>query len=170
MIIKVKSRSQKRSNKSTILCIAYNKIINFVGEIDRLEFTNLMNLHKQKLEAQLFTLEYDNNKYTAVIKEIQRHPINLNILHIDFYIIQSDYIQIKVPVFAINRNNSLAIKDGAIVNLPFKKIEIIKHKDDTTTEINIDVTNLRKKQIIRFNDLKLNIKSVKQNPVLLSLR
>jgi len=65
--------------------------------------------------SQLIGLEgLEKKPVNALIKEIQRHPVRRNILHVDFYKVQMDVkIQTDVPVHM--EGESEAVKGGAVI-------------------------------------------------------
>ena len=42
---------------------------------------------KQQLVGSVVELELDGNKHQAIVKEIQRHPVRQEVLHIDFQLL-----------------------------------------------------------------------------------
>src|SRR5512135_3115503 len=53
-------------------------------------------------ESTLIELTVDGQKTRALIREIQRHPIRPDIIHVDFYEIRSDEkVRLKVPVHCV---------------------------------------------------------------------
>ena len=56
----------------------------------------------------------DKAPVNALIKEVQRHPVRRNLLHVDFYRVQMDVkIQTDVPVHMVGESE--AVKGGAVV-------------------------------------------------------
>src|SRR4026207_712321 len=53
-------------------------------------------------ESTLIDLSVDGKKSRALIREIQRHPLRPDIIHVDFYEIKADEkITLKVPVHLV---------------------------------------------------------------------
>ena len=74
--------------------------------------------------SQLIELRGLGKPMNVLIKDVQRHPIRRNILHVDFYRVQMDVkIQTDVPVQTIGESE--AIKAGAV---------LIHHMDTITVE------------------------------------
>jgi large subunit ribosomal protein L25 len=74
--------------------------------------------------SQLIELQGLGKPMNVLIKEIQRHPVRRNILHVDFYRVQMDVkIQTDVPVQPVGESE--AIKGGAV---------LIHHMDTITVE------------------------------------
>ena len=103
--------------------------------------------------AYLVKLNIDGASYTAVMREIQFHPVTDKILHIDFYPVREDRpVAIDVPV-AIS-GNSEGVRQGGklqIVNRRLKVSALPEHLPDT---LNIDITNLALGKSIVVGDLK----------------
>ena len=74
--------------------------------------------------SQLIELRGLGKPMNVLIKDVQRHPIRRNILHVDFYRVQMDVkIQTDVPVQTVGESE--AIKAGAV---------LIHHMDTITVE------------------------------------
>jgi len=69
-------------------------------------------------ESTLIDLTVDGKKARALIREIQRHPLRPDIIHVDFYEIKADEkVTLKVPVHLVGtpdgvRNAGRLVKEG----------------------------------------------------------
>ena len=107
---------------------------------------------------------------SVVLKSVQFHPINLEIRHLDFFIIDElEKFETLLHIRVIGKESSVAIKEGAIVNQMFKQIKAMRSHYSHTDEIVVDVSNLKKKAIVRANDLNIKDIHFKNNPVILTI-
>jgi large subunit ribosomal protein L25 len=75
----------------------------------------------------ILTLKIDGLKEpkTALIKEMQRHPISGKIVHVDFYqISMKDKITVRVPVQVVGQAQCVGIRDGGILEHHLREVEV----------------------------------------------
>lgn len=93
---------------------------------------------------------------TAIIKEIQRHPIEDFFLHIDFLKIAMDEkIQAKVPVNLIGE--SMGVKEGGVLQHGLWEIEVEAFPKDLPDSIEVDVAELQIGDSVRVTDLTVSV-------------
>ncbi|MDO4913572.1 MAG: 50S ribosomal protein L25/general stress protein Ctc [Bifidobacteriaceae bacterium] len=86
----------------------------------------------------LFNLTVDGKKFTAVVKDVQRHPVKRIVEHIDFYEVKAgEKIDVEVPVFAEGTPKGAAV---AFVDMQ-------------TLNVRADVTNLPERIVIDVDGL-----------------
>lgn len=89
----------------------------------------------------VINLIIDGESHTAVLKELQFHPVTDALLHVDFYEVNDQKpITIGVPV----KLNGLAqgVRDGGRINLSIRKINVTAPYQAIPEHLDIDVTNL----------------------------
>ncbi len=94
----------------------------------------------------------DGESHTAVLKELQFHPVTDQVLHVDFYEVNEEKpLTIGIPV----KLNGLAqgVRDGGRINLSIRKINVRAPYQTIPEHLDIDVTNLRLGKSIRVGDL-----------------
>jgi len=75
-------------------------------------------------EATLIDLTVDGKKSRALIREIQRHPIRPDIIHVDFYEIKADEkITLKVPVHLVGTPDGVR-NAGGVLDQVTREVEI----------------------------------------------
>lgn len=100
----------------------------------------------------LIKLVIDGEEHTAVMKELQFHPVTDALLHIDFYEVNEEKpITIGIPV----KLNGLAqgVRDGGRINLSIRKINVTAPYKNIPERLDIDVTNLRLGKSIKVGEL-----------------
>ncbi len=92
--------------------------------------------------AYLVKITVDGKLHTAVMREIQFHPVTERILHIDFSPVQDDRpVAIDVPV--VIEGNSEGVRAGGKLQVVTRRLKISalpKHLPDT---LNVDISNLQ---------------------------
>lgn len=98
-------------------------------------------------------LVIDGEVHTAVMKELQFHPVTDALLHIDFYEVNEQKpLTIGIPV----KLNGLAqgVRDGGRINLSIRKINVTAPYQAIPEHLDIDVTNLQLGKSIKVGELK----------------
>lgn len=94
----------------------------------------------------------DGESHTAVMKELQFHPVSDALLHVDFYEVNDQKpITIGIPV----KLNGLAqgVRDGGRINLSIRKISVTAPYQVIPEHLDIDVTNLKLGKSIKVGEL-----------------
>ena len=97
-------------------------------------------------------LVIDGESHTAVMKELQFHPVTDQVLHVDFYEVNDQKpITIGIPV----KLNGLAqgVRDGGRINLSVRKINVTAPYQVSPEHLDIDVTSLQLGKSIKVGDL-----------------
>lgn len=97
-------------------------------------------------------LVIDGESHTAVMKELQFHPVTDQVLHVDFYEVNDQKpITIGIPV----KLNGLAqgVRDGGRINLSIRKINVTAPYQVIPEHLDIDVTSLQLGKSIKVGDL-----------------
>lgn len=118
-------------------------------KLDRKELHKI-DIHHENVVVNLLS---EGRKQIALIKEVQRHPVNNEVLHIDFeYISLREKIRLKVPVVA--RGESPGVKAGGILEHLLWEVEIECFPANVPEQIDVDVSNLNIGDLIYVKDLR----------------
>lgn len=127
-------------------------------------------LHTAAGENVIIALEIDkvdknNQSKTAIIKEIQNHPLKDSVLHIDFQEISlTETITVKVPIET--KGEAVGVKrDGGVLEHVLWELEIECLPMDIPQKIEVDIEKLEIGKEIQIKDLILPAKiKVLNNP------
>ena len=100
----------------------------------------------------VINLIIDGESHTAVMKELQFHPVNDSLLHVDFLEVNDQKpITVGIPV----KLNGLAqgVRDGGRMNLVVRKIDVRAPYQQIPETLDIDVTNLKIGKSIKVGQL-----------------
>lgn len=117
-----------------------------------------LNIHynKQGFLSHIFDIEVGKNKYRAIPKEIQLHPVTDAIEHMDFmHVDDNQKIKTNVPLHFINESKCPGIKQGGILNVARHFLEIYCFPGNIPESIEIDIAELIIGSTIHVSDLKL---------------
>ena len=151
-----KKATKQLRKEGLVPCNLYGEKIGEDGKPEALAFTiPATDLRKVVYTPHIYVLniDIDGVKHTAIMKELQFHPVTDALLHIDFYEVNdAKPITIGIPV----RLNGLAqgVRDGGRINLSIRKINVTAPYKVIPEQLDIDVTNLQRGKRIKVGDLQ----------------
>ena len=97
-------------------------------------------------------INIDGTDHTAVLKEIQFHPVTDAPLHVDFYEINEQKpITIGIPVKLVGL--AQGVRDGGRMNLSIRKIDVTAPYQVILEHLDVDVKDLRIGKSIKVGQL-----------------
>ena len=100
----------------------------------------------------LVNLTVDGKLHTAILKEIQFHPVTDALLHVDFYEVNDQKpITIGVPVKLVGL--AQGVRDGGRMNMSIRKINVKAPYQQIPEHLDINVTELRLGKSIKVGEL-----------------
>src|SRR5437879_9964067 len=91
-------------------------------------------------ESTLIELTVDGKKTRALIREIQRHPIRPDIIHVDFYEIHADEkVKLKIPVHLVGTPDGVR-NAGGVLDQVMREVEIEVLPEHIPDRVELDVT------------------------------
>jgi large subunit ribosomal protein L25 len=91
----------------------------------------------------------------TIVKEMQRHPIKRNVLHVDFLRVSRDVaIEVEVPI-ALEGEAEQVLRDGGIVEQALHSLTVRAKPGSIPNELTIDVSALAIGDTLRVADLTL---------------
>ena len=150
-----KKSSKNQRKEGFIPCNLYGEAKDENGVPKALAFTCPMNeLRKIVYTPHIYVINLiiDGESHTAILKELQFHPVTDALLHVDFYEVNDQKpITIGIPV----KLTGLAqgIRDGGRMNLSIRKINVTAKYQDIPEHLDIDVTDLKIGKSIKVGDL-----------------
>ncbi|MBR4771714.1 MAG: 50S ribosomal protein L25 [Bacteroidales bacterium] len=132
-----------------------NGVENVAFSVDEKEFLALVS----QPSSFIIDLDIDGKKNTAVLREVQYHPVTDRPLHIDFVAVTDDKpITIDVPVRIFG--NSEGVRQGGKLTVNVRKLRVSALMADLPDELPVDITTLKLGKRINAGDLhydKVNI-------------
>ena len=103
----------------------------------------------------LITIDVDGQKDLAIVKDLQRHPVRRNVLHVDFLRVDPDaLVAVDVTVHLVGEAKKVEGRRG-ILDQPTKSLTVKAKPADIPDRIEVDVTELELGQSINVADLVL---------------
>lgn len=144
-----KSGIKKLRHSGNVPCVIYGgkEPVHFAAPI--MSFKKLV----YTPEVHTVQLNVEGQEYNAIMREIQFHPVNDSILHIDFLEFTNDTpVTIDIPVHV--SGNSEGVKQGGKLINKVRKVKVKALPADLPDNIKITVDHLLIGDSIRISDLK----------------
>ena len=91
---------------------------------------------------------------SAMVKELQTHPLAGNFIHIDFYEIDMKR-QINVMVPVITMGDAVGVENGGMLNIVRRELELLCLPGDIPESVEVDITDLDIGDSIHIEDISL---------------
>ncbi len=151
---KGKGSARKLRSKKTIPAVLYgHKVDPLMLSIENSEITRVL---KTGGEATLIKVQIDNNgkadEKQIMIREVQRHPVNSNILHVDLFAVNvKEKINAHVHIRLIGE--APGVKLGGNLRQIIREIEVRALPTEIPQHFEIDVSELEIGDSIHVSDL-----------------
>jgi large subunit ribosomal protein L25 len=96
----------------------------------------------------------EGKSYDAFVKNAQRNIIDGNILHVDFYEVESGVV-LRAKVSLIMKGNPAGVREGGILENPLHEIEVECLPKDLPERIEVDISGLKVNQSLHVRDIPL---------------
>src|SRR5213593_1783471 len=107
-------------------------------------------------ESTLIELTVDGKKTRALIREIQRHPVRPDIIHVDFYEIHAEEkVKLKVPVRLVGSPDGVR-NAGGVLDQVTREVEIEVLPENIPDRVELDVTALKIGDSLHVRDLRIS--------------
>ncbi|WP_337582199.1 50S ribosomal protein L25, partial [Prevotella pectinovora] len=150
-----KKAAKAMRKEGLIPCNLYGEAKNADGAPEALSIACPMSeLRKIVYTPHIYVIKLviDGEERTAILKELQFHPVTDALLHVDFYEVNDQKpITVGIPV----KLNGLAqgVRDGGRMNLSIRKIDVTAKYQSIPEHLDIDVTAMTIGKSIKVGDL-----------------
>lgn len=104
--------------------------------------------------SNILTLTIDGKKVEAIVKDMQRHPYKLKIIHLDFQRVDAKQeLHTSIPLHFLNEEETQ--KAGGVVVHHLNEVEISVLPKNLPEFIEVDIAGLQVGDNIHLTDLKL---------------
>lgn len=117
----------------------------------------LRQVQKGHLSTTVFTLVDPSGKERqAIVKEIQYHPTNYEVLHLDFEeLLKEQATNVKVPIECIGVADCVGVKQGGVLRQVIRHLRVRCLPKDIPADFKLDVSKLEMRQSLRLRDIQL---------------
>ena len=101
----------------------------------------------------ILDIKIEEQSYHTIIRDAQFHPLNEDILHVDFLeLSENELVSLEIPVNLTG--NSIGVRNGGQLNLVMRKLLVQSFPKNLPDTIEIDITNLRIGTSVRILELE----------------
>jgi len=105
--------------------------------------------------STIIELTLDGKKARTLIREIQRHPVRPDIIHVDFYEIRADEkVTLRVPVHLVGTPDGVR-NAGGVLDQVTREVEIEVMPEHIPNRVELDVTTLIIGRSLHVRDLQV---------------
>jgi large subunit ribosomal protein L25 len=133
-------------------------------ELDRGHFHNVMRKAAGENPLVNLTIDGKQSKKKALIRDVQRDPIDGHLLHIDFqHISLTEKIRVKVPI--VLEGTPEGVKNlGGIVNWAVRDVEVSCFPTDIPEHFKLDISALKIHESLHVKDIKVEKVEILESP------
>ena len=107
-------------------------------------------------KTQICQIEVAGKKIKTLPKQVDLHPVNDEITHIDFFKPNKKYkLKMLIPIHLANEDKCAGVKSGGVLNIASRELEVLCTIDNIPETIEVDIEKLEIGSAITLNDLKL---------------
>ena len=106
--------------------------------------------------SSILTLKIDGKEEKVIIKDLQRHPAKLLIMHADFLrVVSTQKIKITIPLHFANFEKSAASKAAAKFAAESNVVEVLCLPDNLPEALVVDLASAEAGQTLHLSDITL---------------
>jgi large subunit ribosomal protein L25 len=103
----------------------------------------------------LLTLDLDGTRRQAIVKEIQRHPIRRDVLHVDFFEVDPDKPVVTDVTIVLEGEAEAVMREQGVVEQTMNHLTVTGKPDVIPGTIQVDVSSLEIGHNITVADIEL---------------
>ena len=112
-------------------------------------------LHTDAGMNAIIRLEFDGREQLTLAREVQRHPVRREILHVDFVAIsRTQKVTADIPIRLEGEAKGVA-EDGGIAEQPLYTLQVEVLPLEMPDEIVVDISEMEIGDVLRVSDLEL---------------
>lgn len=104
--------------------------------------------------SHILNIEVDGKGERVILKDLQRHPFRLDILHVDFMrVVKGQKLTVTVPLHFINEEKSVGLQEGGVAQHVIQEIEIAVLPKNLPEFIEVDMAAIAIGGSVHLSDL-----------------
>ncbi len=115
-----------------------------------------MEYHKGHVFTNLCDLEVDGKKQLVLVRDVQLHPVNDTVQHVDFMrVTPKTTITVHVPVHFANEDKCPGIKAGGSLTIVRHDLELVCKATEIPEEVVVDLSAAEIGDALKISEIKL---------------
>jgi large subunit ribosomal protein L25 len=114
-------------------------------------------LEKEEFHSAIIVINTDGKKEQAILRDVQRHPHKINIMHADFQRVDDTKIlTMSLPIHFMGEDECIGVKTGGgIISHLINDVEVSCLPKDLPESIELDIRNLDLNESMHLSDIHL---------------
>jgi len=130
-------------------CVIYGNDMHLHFSVHQQDFTNLV----YTPNTYLVQIEVNGSSHKAIVKDIQFHPVNDSIQHVDFFSIDDKKpVTLHLPIKL--EGNSPGVREGGKLMLKIKKVKVKGYLKDMPDFVTVNIDKVELGKSIKVSELK----------------
>ncbi|MDH5601161.1 MAG: 50S ribosomal protein L25/general stress protein Ctc [Gammaproteobacteria bacterium] len=114
----------------------------------------LHNLENEAFYSHILTLKVGGDEQQVVLKDLQRHPAKVAVMHADFLRVSAkEKLHMHVPLHFINEDACPGAKEGGLVTHNMTEVEIACLPKDLPEFLEVDLSTLELDHSLHMSDI-----------------
>ena len=117
----------------------------------------LRQLEDPSFYSSILNIKVGEKSRAAIVKDIQRHPLKKQIIHIDLQrIVEDEQIKMQIPIHYLGEEDAVGVKiGGGTVTKIMTELEISCLPKDLPEFLEVDISELELDQMLNVSDISL---------------
>ena len=108
-------------------------------------------------ETTVIDLAVDGGSTRTLIREIQRHPLQRNVIHVDFYeLVAGEKVTVNIPIVLVGVPAGVRL-NGGIMTQVLQELECTVDPANIPSRIEVDVTDIHIGHSIHISDITVPV-------------
>ncbi len=113
-------------------------------------------LEKEEFHSAVIIINTDGQKEQVILRDVQRHPHKINVLHADFQRVdENKALTMSLPIHFIGEEECAGVKTGGVISHLMNDVEVTCLPKDLPGSIELDLTHLGLNESLHLSDIEL---------------
>ena len=112
------------------------------------------NLENEAFYSHILTLNVGGKEEQVVLKDLQRHPARIAVMHADFLRVSAnEKLHMNIPLHFVNADACPGAKEGGLITHSISEVEIACLPKDLPEYLEVDLSSLELDQSLHMSDI-----------------
>ena len=112
------------------------------------------NLENEAFYSHILTLSVGGKEEQVVLKDLQRHPARIAVMHADFLRVSAnEKLHMNIPLHFVNADACPGAKEGGLITHSISEVEIACLPKDLPEYLEVDLSSLELDQSLHMSDI-----------------
>jgi large subunit ribosomal protein L25 len=114
-------------------------------------------LENESFYSSVLNIKVGDKSQAAILKDLQRHPAKMQIMHLDLQrIVEDEDIKMNVPLHFLNGEDAVGVREGGgKVSHLRTEVEVVCLPKNLPEYLDVDIARLELDQVLNLSDIML---------------